>query len=733
MTIARRSSPWVLALLACLSGLLAAGLPAKATEPRGAPPGDATQEADLLIVGATESGWAAAIQAARMGVPRIVLVNDYQWLGGQFTLQALVAIDENRSEEEGHRRERRRRPSIPRSGLFKELLDEIESLNRQKYGHPQPGNTWVLTTTRPVDAERAFRKLLQPYLDRGQVKLYSELYAVAATVDAAESLRSVRFASTRAGKPGLTVNAPITIDASDWGDAIQVAGAEFEYGPDLREKYNEPLAPKSREGYPLTDMNPLLYSVVMERTDTDQTIPQPRHYDARRYLGTTNLTPAENNKLTWKPHKFAQGGIMSYDFATEARRLVDPVWLKRPDLPEWLMLGWYIQDYPLDVLPPHVVAELEKLEQGASRKNLVVMSRAQRQVVYEDAKLHALGMVHHMQKTLREPLGDHPRALWRYRLTDEFGTPDQMPQMPYIREALRLKAMYMMRQSDVTHHGDASETYSQAMYHDGVAAWQFEYDYHPTGRAFLEGEPPGAAWRTYFKEGRKWGPPYTGLSVLPLRSLIPVRVNGLLGAQKNLGYSSIVSAALRLHDQGIHVGQAAGAAAAVAFRHDQPLREFPFDRERLAEIRIGLCLPGDRGVAMALWPFRDLTPEDPCYAAVQMLAIGQMLPLLRDEVQFQPDEPATAAWRQAVIAATGKVKQKAPPSLPLADAVTRGEFAIAWWETIQDLPDASYKRLAPEDADADGVLDIDDPLPLDPHNASLPLAPVKEPATPGER
>ncbi len=33
-------------------------------------------DADLLIVGGGESGCAAAVQAARMGVKRIVLVND---------------------------------------------------------------------------------------------------------------------------------------------------------------------------------------------------------------------------------------------------------------------------------------------------------------------------------------------------------------------------------------------------------------------------------------------------------------------------------------------------------------------------------------------------------------------------------------------------------------------------------------------------------------------------------
>ena len=39
-------------------------------------------EAGLLIVGGTESGCAAAVQAARMGVGKIVLVNDITWLGG---------------------------------------------------------------------------------------------------------------------------------------------------------------------------------------------------------------------------------------------------------------------------------------------------------------------------------------------------------------------------------------------------------------------------------------------------------------------------------------------------------------------------------------------------------------------------------------------------------------------------------------------------------------------------
>ena len=95
-----------------------------------------TVEADLLIVGGTESGCAAAVQAARMGVEKIVLVNDIAWLGGQFSAEALMAIDEN-TYKTGVRHD----PPIPRHGAFKEVIERIEADNLKQYGVARPGNT----------------------------------------------------------------------------------------------------------------------------------------------------------------------------------------------------------------------------------------------------------------------------------------------------------------------------------------------------------------------------------------------------------------------------------------------------------------------------------------------------------------------------------------------------------------------------------------------------------------
>jgi len=679
-------------------------------------------EADLLIVGGTESGWAAAIQAARMGVERIVLVNDIQWLGGQFTAEALVAIDENRSWEETRRRNTRRQPSIPRSGLFKELTDQIERFNRQKYGLASPGNTTVGTTCRPAEAEAIFRRMIKPYVDRGQIRIISNHVPTAAHVaDDGTTLAEVHFANTEFDTGGLTVRAQVTIDATDFGDVIQQSGAAFDYGPDLKSDYGEPLAPEKREGYPLADMNPITYCMIVEETDTEHVIAKPPRYDERRYFNTTGLTKAEHDALPW-PHRPVDA-FATVDRVYQSRRIVDHYQLEGVKGPDAILLCWLVQDYPLDILPEHVNQSLEKTEPGASHKNIVVMSRDQRQIVFDDAKQHSLGMLHHLQTTVHERMADKTHSFRRFRLSDEFGTPDRLPFKPYVRESLRLRAMYVMRQQDTTPLGAESETYGRAMYHDGVTAWQFEYDYHMTGRTFLPNDSEGTAWQSYFKKGRTWGPPYAGLCLFPLRSLIPETVDGLLGAQKNLGYTSIVSSAIRLHDQCIHVGQAAGAAAAVSLNREKPLRAIPFDRTMLSDVRRGLCARLDSGQPMALWPFRDLKTDDEAYEAANMLAVSGVLPLRHDDVTFQPDEPATDEWRQVVMKATQQVKRGSEKLEPRQGDVTRGEFAIHWWKVIRNLPDVPFTRRSPVDADGDGIADADDALPLDAKNASLPMTP----------
>jgi len=665
--------------------------------------------ADLLIVGGTESGCAAAIQAARMGVPSIVLVNDIDWLGGQFTAEGLCAIDENRARSHTN--------DVPfaRSGLFKELLDKIEAQNLKKYGRAQPGNTVVKTTCRPADTEKLFRELVEPHVVSGRLRIVEHFYPVSAEMNAERTrVLGMRFQPTaRAAKKQangeLIVRARLTIDASDWGDAIKAAGAEYEFGPDLQSKYGEPSAPSDRAAFPVNDMNPITWNLVLVESDREQPIPRPDRFDDRRYFRTTTHTKTEHDALPWPQKNPGCFGDMKENY--RSRRLVDA----KPGRPDVLMLNRPTQNYPLWPWPRHIIEALEKSEPGASQKNFVQLSRAQREIIFADAKLQALGFLYHLQTTVHDrlPADQKQFSLRRFELTDEFGTADRLPPKPYVRESIRLKAMYMMREQDGLRRDPKQDIYAQVMYSDSVACWQFEYDFHPTGRMFLPDEGDAGPWECLSRKGRGWGP-YSDRSLFPVRSLIPAKIDGLLAAEKNLGYSSLVSSAIRLHDQMMAIGQAVGATAAVCLRRDVQPRAVPYDAGLLAEVRAGLCARHAGGVPLVLWPFRDLDPSDKAYEAVNLLAVQGAFPLARGEIAFEPAAPATPEWRKVVVErslATKDVKDaKDAPPVP-AGPLTRGEFAVAWWGAIRDLPEKRLTRMKEGDFDADGIADVDDPLP----------------------
>ena len=83
--------------------------------------------------------------------------------------------------------------------------------------------------------------------------------------------------------------------------------------------------------------------------------------------------------------------------------------------------------------------------------------------------------------------------------------------------------------------------------------------------------------------------------------------------------SSIVTAAIRLHDQRVPIGQAAGATAAVSLREKVDPRQILYDRGLLEAVRDGLCSEEMEGLPLLLWPARDLKPEDPWFLIANRL------------------------------------------------------------------------------------------------------------------
>jgi hypothetical protein len=668
----------------------------------------------LLIVGGTESGWAAAVQAARMGAKSVTLVHDGTWLGGQYTEQGLVCVDESKGAgrtgwgPDWHPMKR----SFHRFGLFRELMDRIEAFNTKRHGSPMPGRPMHGPTTfRPAEAEAVFREMLQPWIASGQVTLKLNHVPVAALKQEGR-VTGMTFRSDKGDM--LEVSAALTIDASDWGDVVQLSGAAFEVGPDPKSRYGEPHAQEDVSASPPNEMNPLTWTLIVEEGRTDTPIPAPPHHDERRYLRSTSFGRREAARLEWD-HPVKLGNNSPWPAkGTEGRRQGTILTMRRitdgttssDGITRSLICYSNGQDYPLERLPRHVCEALEATEDGASRKNLVLMSREQRQIVFEDCKAHSLGLLHHLQTTVHDRARDRANSLRHYHLSAEFGTPDQLPMKPYIRESLRLKALYMMREQDSL-MGEAAkaakETFATVMYPDGVFAWQFHYDFHDTGRAYLKSEGDSGPWTHYGKPGRDIHQ-LSERSVFPLRSLVPVKTDGLIGAQGNVGFSSIVSSAVRLHDHRVHIGQAAGALAVLAMQHQKQPRDLALDRAHLEEIQHALC-GGTEGTPMLLWPWRDLPADHAAFVAINRLSARGLVPAARDEVDFKPDAPAAIEWRKDVLRRCGL-------ELPVDEKLTRGQFMIQLWQKLEKLPARPWMRQKPDDADADGMPDLNDPTPF---------------------
>ena len=673
-------------------------------------------DADLLIVGATESGWAAAIQAARMGVEKVVIVHDGEWFGGQFTEQALACVDENKGNGkvgwgvDWHPMKR----SFHRSGLFIELMDGIEALNTERYGSPMPGKPYHGPSTfRPAEAESVFRKIIQPYLDSGKVEVYWNRYPVTAHLNESDSqLLGMIFTDLESGEVNLDVKARITIDASDWGEVIQLSGAAYEVGPDPKSRYGEPSA---SEEVDRNEMNPITWAMIVEESPDGGVTPisEPANFDDRNYPRATRFSRDEFQKLQWDrkagsgsiPH-WPDGGAKQTSprqlSVFTVRRIVDG-YASKDEKTSILLNYMNGQDYPLTRLPQRVIEALERTEVGASKKNIVEMTRAQRAIIFQDAKNHSLGVLYHLQNFVHERASDTSNSFRKFRLSREFGTLDNLPPKPYIRESLRLKAMYTMREQDGRNRDGETKTFAQeriahVMYPDGLFAWQFHYDFHRTGRTYLKEEGEDGPWIDYETPGRHTRH-VSDRSVFPARSLVPIRMDGLLGAQGNVGNSSIVSAAIRLHDQRIHVGQASGAMAAVSLAAKVQPREIVYDRSLLEQVRHGLC-GGTEGVPLLLYPWRDLKPDDPWFVAVNRLSVSRLLQLEVDGVDFNGNEERTSKMNDIV---------------DVIQTLHRGKYADELWNLVTISPFPPFERESQTDADGDGILDVDDALLFTPN------------------
>ncbi|TAM78497.1 FAD-dependent oxidoreductase [bacterium] len=191
--------------LAALAALLALTLPAlplraSATAQHALHAADPVRAVQVLVVGGTPAGIAAAVAAARKGL-RVELVCDRPYLGGVLTGAMMDQWDLNKSPD-GARIE---------GGIFREIYEQL-------------GEAFD-----PQAAEAAFLRLVDSY---PEITLRLDTAALSADVTGNpldRRVTEVTFGDQRSGAR-FSLRAPIVIDATDGGDLAALAGARYDVG-----------------------------------------------------------------------------------------------------------------------------------------------------------------------------------------------------------------------------------------------------------------------------------------------------------------------------------------------------------------------------------------------------------------------------------------------------------------------------------------------------------------------
>ncbi|MHC1730550.1 MAG: FAD-dependent oxidoreductase [Bacteroidales bacterium] len=171
--------------------------------------------------------------------------------------------------------------------------------------------------------------------------------------------------------------------------------------------------------------------------------------------------------------------------------------------------------------------------------NMIEMDPGERAEAIKEAKQKTLAFVWF----IRNELGCKTLAL----ADDEFPTTDSLPFIPYHRESRRIHGMVRFTLNHITAPYDQPDK----LYRTCVAVGDYPVDHHHSAYTGSDSLPDLSFYPV----------PSFGL---PLATLIPEEVDGLIVAEKSISVTNLVNGATRLQPVVMQIGQAAGALAAHA-------------------------------------------------------------------------------------------------------------------------------------------------------------------------
>lgn len=519
---------------------------------------------DVLIVGGGTGGCAAAMAACSQGL-RVILTEETDWIGGQLTAQA-VPPDEHRWIEK-----------FGCTGRYRAYRNAVRAyyranrpLTADARNNPllNPGGGWVSRLCHePKVALAVLTEMLQPAIGSGLLDIRLRTVPTSAAVNL-DRIESVSLRDLDSGQD-TEISARFFLDATELGDLLPLAGAEYIIGAESKSQTGEPHAV---DGPPQPDNVQAVTWVPALGFDegSNRIIDKPEQYDRWRafrpsfwpgpLLGFEDLDPQTGQprslplfSMTSAKWSADDGGWFNY------RQILNPtIYFNDAVNDPATLANWPQNDYTL-----------------GSILDVPAETKAQR---LEDAKQLSLSLLFWLQTEAPRPDGGAGYS-GLYLNPDITGTDDGLAKAPYIREARRIEAQFIVLEQHVATACNPGLDRAPALV-DRVGIGCYRIDLHPSTS----------------------GASYVNVAALPfqipLKSLVPVRVKNLIPACKNLGVSHIANGCYRLHPVEWNIGESAGLLAAYSIRSDLEIQQITGTRDQIAEFQSLLI---DEGIEIE-WP-----------------------------------------------------------------------------------------------------------------------------------
>lgn len=521
-------------------------------------------KADVLVVGGGLGGVAAALGALRGG-RSVILTEEYDWIGGQLTSQAVPPDESSWVEQFGITRSYRRL----RDGIRQYYRDHYP-LNEasRAWTELNPGAGWVSRLcAEPRVGLAVMEAMLAPWLGAGKLTLLKPYRPVAADVDG-DAVRAVTLRHRESGAE-IVAAAAYVIDATELGDLLPLTGTEYVTGFESRTDTGEPSAPETAQP---DNVQAVSICFAMDHVDGDHTIDKPANYDFWRsytlpFWGGPLLSfraphprtleiversftpnPDDDPLLVVGDQRLSAGDTNLWTFRRIAarRNFVPGAYASDICLVNWPMID-YVEGSIIDVSEEEKARHL----QAAAELSYSVFYWLQTEA----------------------PRLDGGQGFPGLRLRgDVTGTEHGLAMAPYIRESRRIRPVTRILEQDLSFaiRGDRGAM----RYRDSIGVGMYRIDLHPSTGGDNYIDVPSCPFE------------------IPLGALLPQRVTNLLPAGKNIGTTHITNGCYRLHPVEWNVGEVAGVLAAHCLEHGLTPHQVQQDDRHLADFQSRLNREG---------------------------------------------------------------------------------------------------------------------------------------------